>query len=181
MIKRVFVCLLILMPVWAGAQEEIENAITIRGEVLDSDGHPLPGANILIVNTPYGSTSDQDGHYVLRLPDTERDGEITLQVRFIGYTPQSLTLTLSSATIRRDFRLVEDALMLSNIVVTAQKREENLQKVPISISAIDARAIQQKGAERLLDLEYEVPNLNFGRVQNDNSTSVTIRGIGDYS
>jgi outer membrane receptor for monomeric catechols len=181
MLKNIIVCFLILMPVCAGAKENLENAINIRGMVLSANGNPLPGANVIIMNTAYGSTSDNDGNYVLKVSSKEHNKEITLQVSFVGYTPQSVTLTLSSDTIRQDFRLMENALMLRKIEVTAQKRRENLQKVPISISAIDSRTIEQRGAARLLELEYAVPNLNFRASQGEHFTGIAIRGISDFS
>ena len=50
---------------------------------------------------------------------------------------------------------------LEEIVVTVRKREENLQEVPISISAYNAALLANKGVTRLRDLEFSVPNMTF--------------------
>lgn len=64
----------------------------------------------------------------------------------------------------------------SDIVVTAQRRSESLQKVPISVSALTAAQLQSAGVNATQDLGQVTPGLNWGR-----STSVsqpTIRGVG---
>jgi iron complex outermembrane receptor protein len=65
---------------------------------------------------------------------------------------------------------------LEEVVVTAQKRSENLQDVPISVSAFTEDMLEQSGINRLEDLPSVVPGLTFGRSA---AGSVTfIRGIG---
>lgn len=63
---------------------------------------------------------------------------------------------------------------LQEIVVTAQKRAEVIQDVPIAISAFTAEAIEQRGLDDALDLQLQVPNLLI--VGNDRPT---LRGIGN--
>ncbi len=66
---------------------------------------------------------------------------------------------------------------LEEIVVTARKRSENLQDVPISISAFSAEALQATGASSLGDLYASVPNFEFVNSGFLFNSSVTIRGI----
>ena len=68
---------------------------------------------------------------------------------------------------------------LSAIVVTAQKRAENSQQVPISIQTIDAKALDTLGASRLTDIDVAAPSLSFGDGSEQGRTG--IRGIIDYS
>ncbi len=63
---------------------------------------------------------------------------------------------------------------IEEIVVTAQKREEKSQDVPIAISAFSAETIEKRGLDDALDLQLLVPNLLI--VGNDRPT---IRGIGN--
>jgi iron complex outermembrane receptor protein len=65
---------------------------------------------------------------------------------------------------------------LQEIVVTAQKREERLQDVPLSVSAVTGEEIAAKGITSLEDLQYSVPGLSmasFGPGQEN----VQIRGV----
>jgi outer membrane receptor protein involved in Fe transport len=54
----------------------------------------------------------------------------------------------------------ESEVGLPNIVVTAQRRSENLQSVPISITALDGANLEQLGLTRLYDLARQVPGVN---------------------
>jgi iron complex outermembrane recepter protein len=68
---------------------------------------------------------------------------------------------------------------IADIVVTAQKRAENLQDVPISVAAIGGAQVEDLHATTLQGLEGAVPNVEIGNFSNTPQTAVfTIRGIG---
>ncbi|MFD0847276.1 TonB-dependent receptor [Sphingosinicella xenopeptidilytica] len=70
----------------------------------------------------------------------------------------------------------ENPAGLDEIVVTAQRRAENLQKVPISISAFGADTLNQNNISSGLDLGKVVPSL---KINTDSSTVTTfLRGVG---
>ncbi|MFM5949835.1 MAG: TonB-dependent receptor [Novosphingobium sp.] len=67
---------------------------------------------------------------------------------------------------------------LSEIVVTAQKREQNLQDVPIAISAIGAEKVSQLGISDSRDLSGMTPNVTITQGTTSNAAAViSIRGI----
>jgi iron complex outermembrane receptor protein len=65
---------------------------------------------------------------------------------------------------------------LEEIVVTAQKKSENLQEVPISITAVTADGLDKAGIVGSDELSVVVPNLQFGRQLN--SATPFMRGVG---
>ncbi|MDR3511199.1 MAG: TonB-dependent receptor [Caulobacteraceae bacterium] len=62
------------------------------------------------------------------------------------------------------------------IVVTARKRSEDLQKVPISITAFNADEIEKRGFKTMDDIAQSVPNFQFSRLTTL-SNELSIRGI----
>src|SRR5450759_5227507 len=62
------------------------------------------------------------------------------------------------------------AVEIEEITVTAQKREENIQETPISVTAVTGAALEGQGASSLTDLAMNVPNLR---------TAVGSSGISD--
>jgi len=68
---------------------------------------------------------------------------------------------------------------LTEIVVTARRRAENLQDVPVAVTAISAAALEQQAVTSLGDLNSFVPNM---KISSDRATSSTInvyiRGVG---
>jgi iron complex outermembrane receptor protein len=66
------------------------------------------------------------------------------------------------------------------IVVTAQKRVENIQEVPISIASFSSERIERMALRQLNEIAEFVPNLKMSQT-NDFSSSITIRGVGSSS
>lgn len=97
----------------------------IYGKIVDNTGSPLPGANIIATHIPsgttYGTTSRDNGDFTL--PGLRVGGPYTIAVSFVGYAKQEVSdiqLQLSQG-VRQDFRLVEEALRVGEVVVTAER------------------------------------------------------------
>ncbi|MEQ9465096.1 MAG: TonB-dependent receptor [Haliea sp.] len=69
------------------------------------------------------------------------------------------------------------AFTIEEVVVTARKRAENLQEVPIAITAIDEQTLQRAGVERAGDYIGLIPNVTLVDTANVGDTQVSIRGI----
>jgi iron complex outermembrane receptor protein len=67
---------------------------------------------------------------------------------------------------------------LEEVIVTANKREENLQDVPMSVSAFSEQFFKDTGVTELSDLAKYTPSLTITPGADSRSTSVRIRGIG---
>lgn len=70
-----------------------------------------------------------------------------------------------------------DAATLAPVIVTAQKRSEDVQKVPISISVIDNEQLEQFHATELADYAGYVPGLQMSSTGTPGLASIGIRGI----
>jgi len=84
--------------------------------------------------------------------------------------PLGLTLFVASGAPPASAQIEE-------IIVTAQKREETIQDVPISVSAFDAEALDAKQIDGFADLQFNVPNVSFSKT-NFSGNNFQIRGIG---
>jgi len=83
----------------------------------------------------------------------------------------------NNATARPDANAANDHLeVIQDIVVTAQKRSESLQRTPLSITALTGDTLGKRGVASLLDLQSAVPNVNIA--QRISYGVVTIRGVG---
>jgi iron complex outermembrane recepter protein len=65
--------------------------------------------------------------------------------------------------------------LLDEVIVTAQKRESNLQDTPLSISALSGDTMEKIGIDTIEDFQFFVPGIT---VTNDSMAIVNIRGIG---
>ena len=71
-----------------------------------------------------------------------------------------------------------DTIQVEEIIVTAQKREQRLIDVPISIAVLGEEKLKDMGINGLNDLSYAVPNLSI-RSSSDNNHKIIIRGISN--
>src|SRR6056297_1059776 len=83
---------------------------TISGTVVDEMGTPLPGATVLEKGTTNGTTTDFDGNFNIEVSNTNA----VLQVSFLGYTTQDVTLNGRTAV---NVQLEPDATQLEDVVV----------------------------------------------------------------
>jgi len=68
-----------------------------------------------------------------------------------------------------------DAALLDKVVVTAQKRRQNVEDVPIAITVVDRETIEKGRGRTLSDLQQLVPNFSMDRA---GTATITIRGVG---
>jgi iron complex outermembrane receptor protein len=67
---------------------------------------------------------------------------------------------------------------LTEIIVTAQKREQNIQDVPISVIALSAQQLKEGGVTDIKNLQALTPGLTVTSTTSENVTTARIRGIG---
>lgn len=70
------------------------------------------------------------------------------------------------------------AVELEEIIVTAQKKEENLMDVPIAIQAITGEFIENAGIDDLKEMQFYTPGLSAVTAASNLTTSIAIRGLG---
>jgi iron complex outermembrane receptor protein len=82
----------------------------------------------------------------------------------------------SLLTLIPQLTLAQEQLALEEVVVTARKRQESLQDVPIAVTAFTETTIQRAGIERPQDFIALTPNVTIVDTANVGDTQVTIRG-----
>lgn len=72
----------------------------------------------------------------------------------------------------------EALAQLEEVIVTATKRAENLQDIPVSVTALSATTLQEAGVENIEDVAQLVPSLSVNSNINPFAAGVRIRGFG---
>ncbi|KAA8731265.1 TonB-dependent receptor [Acinetobacter qingfengensis] len=75
----------------------------------------------------------------------------------------------------------KDVVQLETVVVTATRREQSLQKVPVAVSILGGRDLDEKQQNSLEAIVKEVPSVNFNATSTNKDSSLFIRGIGTIS
>ncbi len=145
------------------------------GRVTDrADGQPLLGVNVLLKGTLRGTTTDSKGEYKLsNIPA----GTYTVVFSLVGYQRETRAdvLFASGQTIELNVALEPSEIETEQIVVTAAKRTQSLEEVPVSVSFVDAKEISYRNSITIDDALRYVPGVNMTEWQ------VNIRGSSGYS
>jgi len=152
MTKNIFtILMLVSLPFFLVAQTQLSGKITDA-----KSGEGLIGANVLIQGTNNGTVTDLDGNYELSI-----DGDVVLEISYTGYADQTVSVSNSGGSITQDITLATDALQLQDVVVTANKRSQAAQKVPLSISTLSPVELKRTGAFESKDYFSSIPNLSI--------------------
>ena len=71
--------------------------------------------------------------------------------------------------------------VIEEVVVTAQKREENISDVPVAVSVLGRQQIESSFASNMEELQALVPSVSFRTGNTTRNSALTIRGIGTIS
>lgn len=91
-----------------------------------------------------------------------------------------VTLYLAVVALFSPFTAVAEGV-LEEIVVTAQKREQGLQEVPIAVSVLQSETIDAAFGKNIEDLQALVPSVSFRKGNTNRNSALTVRGIGTIS
>ena len=152
------------------------------GHVVDRDsGEHIPYASIAVTGTTFGTTTDASGHYFLKnLPQ----GELTIEVRALGYAAAQATVTLRrNTTTELNFEVVQSGISMDEVVVSASRSATLRREAPALVSVLDAALFEKSNASCLAQGLSFQPGV---RVENDcqncGFTQVRINGLdGHYS
>ena len=89
----------------------------------------------------------------------------------------STTAALALSTV--PLALAQDSLQLEEVVVTARKRSESLQDVPMAVSAIGQDLISERSLQTIDDVARYAPGLSFSKAFGRSVERPVIRGLGN--
>lgn len=147
---------------------------TLEGTVRAADGTPLPGATVRLPETGAGVVTNSSGQFVLRRVPA---GTVRAVAEFVGYEPQTVDLVVRPGeTVRVAFALVERPVVLDGLVVTAQRRVQEVQQIPVTVTAYEGEFLERIGVQEFDALSAFVPGLEI-QIQSVNNPGFVIRGI----
>lgn len=155
---------------------------SIQGRVTDSKtGEGLPGVNIHIQGSSYGTSSDVDGYYQL---DRLIPGKYTLSFSMMGYAPynENNINVVIGVPIQLPVHLKFNVLASPQVVVTSSRKAQDILESPFSVSAIGPREVQAKAVVNMVDiLSYESGVSTIKGQLNIRGTSGYTMGAGTRS
>ncbi len=170
---------LILLPAELYAQRAV-----INGAVINEYGEPMVGANVSVAELLYGTSTDEEGLFVITIPAYMADGrEITLLVSAEGYFQSTRSLLLTRGSQSHDFLLEPDHLKLDEPVLTglsATSRKELF----FEVGHTDFATLQETpGSSPLASLQGKIAGLAMTKNSGapGDAYSVVLRGMPTLS
>ena len=157
----------------------LTTGLTIAGSLAGkvtakNTNEPLAGVNVSLQGTVRGTTTNADGGF--RLTDVPA-GSYAVAFSMVGYQRQVHSQVVVDDRIETFLAvaMTETPFQAEQIVITANKREQSLVEVPVSISVVDATEIQQRNTLTIDEALRYVPGVNM------TGTQINIRGSSGYS
>jgi iron complex outermembrane receptor protein len=165
--KRLFTFLVFLF--WGVV---LFSQIRIAGRVMDEEGRPLPGANVLLEGTYLGTVTDDQGYFMLgRVPP----GDYTLRVSYIGFRTYEKMIQVQK-DLSLDIVLGVSDILTDEVVVSGVRAEAG---APVTYTNVSRQEIEEENMGQ--DMPYILKSLPSMVVSSDAGagvgyTSFRIRG-----
>jgi len=150
----------------------------ISGVVTDSTNNSsLPGANVTLVGTQQGSTTDADGEYTI---SGISPGTYDVRASFVGFDPQVVENVEVSAneTTEVNFSLLSSAVRTDELVVVGYG-ETQRSELTASVTSIDEAELTEASSSNVLEsIQGEVPGMDITKTSGETGAGLdfTIRG-----
>jgi iron complex outermembrane receptor protein len=166
--KMMFLCVMALVIFKAKGQT------TVTGSVTNVELNPLHNVSVHLLNTNINTLTDKQGNF--KIPSIP-DGSYTIELSSVGYATVAKVIEVNGKENKPlSFQLNNNLVQLGPVTVTAEKKEELLQNIPLSITAISSKQVEEYRLWNVKDLTAIVPNLYSGN-SGDERNVMSIRGI----
>ncbi|MEM6724429.1 MAG: TonB-dependent receptor [Bacteroidota bacterium] len=147
---------------------------SVEGTVIDDNGDPAIGANVLVSETGTGAITDLDGKYSITLDA----GEYTLVISYVGYQNSTQTVTITNGgTAVVDVTLNTSAIGLDGVVVTGSFTSRSQKNSPISMTVLNARQLAVASFNSQADILRNIPGITAEGGGGEVASNVFVRGL----
>ncbi len=173
---------LALVPrAWPAAAAAPVDSGTVVGQVTDSaNGSPIAGATVSIQGTGRSAVTDVSGRYRI---GGLMAGTYTVRVRYIGYRPASLPITIKvGQDVAADVALEKSVQELDQVVVTGTFVPTEVKALPTPISVITAADIARTHAPNMQELMRQVvpTAVSWNLPNTPDQTPISVRGASSF-
>lgn len=151
-----------------------QQTVTLSGKITNARSAAVQGCTVYLLNTNEGTVSDENGNFSFK---NLHAGSYIVETSMIGYARTYKDVAVKNGSNEQvTIVLADDNVQLDAVLVSSQKRDEILQRVPISITAISSRQVQQYRLWNNNELTAVVPNL-YSSNSGDDRNVTGIRGV----
>jgi outer membrane receptor protein involved in Fe transport len=106
---------------------------------------------------------------------------MSMRQRTLARSAALLALLVSSFLPASAQEQPKDETGVEVITVTARRKEESIQDIPIAVSAFSADDLATTNIDDVSDVQFNVPNLSYSKTNFSGAGNITIRGVGNLA
>ncbi|MDC6352206.1 TonB-dependent receptor [Zeaxanthinibacter sp. PT1] len=167
--------LLLIVVLLVNLQLIAQDTYSVSGTVTDVDNVPIPGVNILVLNTTRGTQTDFDGNFTIDVSN----GEV-LQFSSIGFATQTVAIK-GQPTI--SLTMLEDASQLDEVVLVGYGSRKKIHMTG-AVSSVVNEDLDQIAVARVDDaLVGQIAGVNIAATEGEagSAPTIRIRGVGSLN
>ncbi|MCL7763623.1 TonB-dependent receptor [Polaribacter sp. Z014] len=168
-----FKFLLTFLTLFSLISTNAQNTGVLKGTITTEQGEPIMGANVHIKKIAKGTTSNENGAFLLN--KIAKDSYL-VEVSYLGYNTIVKKVVINKVETIFNVVLKESAYQLEGVVVTSQKREQKNKDVPIAITSYGTDFLENQGTFEYDALSEYVPGFQV-QIQSVNNPGIVVRGI----
>lgn len=132
---------------------------SVRGHIENTSGKAIEAANIQLLNTTLGSTTDSEGNFTIKeVPP----GNYMLKTSVVGYEPARQPVAVKSGeTATINFSLTESNLVLKEVTITSTGIKDEIKDIPGTVNVLDGAQIRESGAQSIGQVINRIPGVNY--------------------
>jgi len=159
-------------------QANAQSQIVYTGKITNAINAPVANASISVLNSTIHSISDSNGQFKIKFL---QQGNYQLEINHVNFASIHPKISVYKNNSNISIFVIEESInTLDELMVTAEKKEELLQKIPASITALNANQINAFGLWNTKEITGIIPNL-YSADPGDGRDVTSIRGIATSS
>ncbi len=128
-----------------------------QGRVVDTLSEPIYGANVQVLDTDFGSSTDSEGHFII---DNLENNNFTIKISHITF--QDKLIHIENISKDLVIIMIPSSLEIDRVVITGTKSNRHIKDAPVLTHVIGQEDIQNSSYSNVKDiLEMAMPNVQM--------------------
>ncbi|MGB5029168.1 MAG: TonB-dependent receptor [Chitinophagaceae bacterium] len=174
-VKPLLLIVVLLMQLLTVSQQSFAQNVTVRGKITKDDGQPLSGASVVVKGTTNGTTSNEQGNFLISAP-----GDATLVISSIDFTSREIKVN-NQSTINVTLSSADKTLGEVIVVGYGTQRKEAITGSVASINGDKMREVPSPNVTQALQGRLAGVEISQTSTRPGATMQIRIRGIRSLS
>ncbi|WP_280640553.1 TonB-dependent receptor [Hymenobacter volaticus] len=124
---------------FAATSVQAQDAVTVSGIVQNEAGEPMPGATVFIKGTFIGSSTNNEGKFILKADFSQ--APVVLSISFVGYESREVSLSQPDNAVQ--VKLKQNTTLTNEVIASASRVEEGILQAPVTVEKLNTQQVER--------------------------------------